>query len=81
MKAGGCLPLAGIVTVWKPLNFHFTLSPTWTVIVLRKKALLSAPGGRPVTFCGGPATTVRVAAALRCRDEHGDPDGHRCDLS
>jgi hypothetical protein len=62
MKAGGFFPLAGIVTVWKPLNFHLTLSPTWTVMVLRKKAFESAPGGSPFTFFGGPAETVRVAA-------------------
>ena len=61
MNGGGLSPLAGKVTVWKPLIFHFTLSPTWTVTVLRKKALSSPSGGVPATLPGGPAVTVRVA--------------------
>ena len=61
MNGGGLAPFVGKVTVWKPLIVHLTLSPTWTVTVLRKKALTSPSCGVPVTLPGGPAVTVRVA--------------------
>ena len=61
MNGGGLAPFFGEVTVWKPFIVHLTLSPTWTVTVLRKKALTSPSFGCPLTLPGGPAVTVRVA--------------------
>src|SRR4051812_26103137 len=47
-SGGGCLPLTGNVTVWKPRNSHCTLSLRCTVTARGKKALGEACLGAPL---------------------------------
>jgi hypothetical protein len=58
-------PFFGNVTVWNPLIFHLTLSPTCTVTVFSEKpstSPLAFPPNTPLTGFSGPATTVFAAA-------------------
>src|SRR6476661_9948702 len=57
-------PFFGKKTEWKPANFHFTVSPTWIVVVDGKNWVASAYCGTPggALEIGGPAVVVFVAA-------------------
>src|SRR5947208_2347297 len=46
-SGGGCFPMAGNVTVWKPRKRHWTVSPWWTVTARGKNAFDDACLGSP----------------------------------